>query len=220
MPAPRAPGAVFLSKNQMRQMENRNNAQQEARYATPAFQRLYTVDTVVPTSTASLVVSDTDTPKWRYTKLKGLAHGSNFDVANAGYASTGVAARSLVCAICEYELDGRFLRMREMARSAPAPVGTSLYVFPTVLTPDYRKNYAVATHILFAGGPATSSFQSADETAPVITKEDATAASASFDWDLSLGSVGGLDIVSAAHPIAFTFYTRGNNPDYVVRIWY
>jgi hypothetical protein len=219
MPAPRAPGAVFLSKNQLRTLQNRNNAQQEARYAPPAFQRLYTVDAVVPTTTGALVVADTDVPKWRYTKIKGVSNGLLFDTATHGYSTTGAAIRSLVCAICEYELNGTFLRMREVARSAVVSGMGAGYRFPGPVALDPQKNYAIANHILFASGPATSSFQASDESASVITKEDATGANPSFDWELSQGSAGGLD-VGSSNPIAYGFYARGNIPDFVVRTWY
>lgn len=222
MPAPRAPGAVFLSKNQTRQMENRNNAQQEARYAPPAFQRLYTVDDVVPSSLASLVVADTDTPKWRYTKLKGIYRGASFDTIGHGYSATGVAVRSLVCAICEYELDGTFMRMREVVRSRVVSAMTRGYKFPQVVTLDPQKNYAIANHIYFSAGPATSSFDSSDEPATVVTKEDATGVSPAFDWDMSQGNVGGLAIDVSGHPVVYSIYVDGTAylPDRTIRSWY
>lgn len=215
MPAPRAPGAVFLSKNQTRQMENRNNAQQEARYTPQAYINPYTVDAA--DASALKTWAPASPPTWQYTKVKGLTSAFTFTRISFGdIAVAGVGTPECTVAICEYAADGQFLVMREIARGRSGRRNVDM-PGPVTLTPD--KLYAVA--VVIQPAVATTVDVPCSQPGMVITKVASSDEDASFIWDVSQGSNTTVGSDSSGSPIQSIFSNRnGTSPQIFLPLWY
>lgn len=145
MPAPRAPGAVFLSKNQTRQMENRNNAQQEALYKRPAPAAPWTTIGQPTMLTPGFVTYGPAFTGFYFTKIKGIISPAVVDsVQLAGTMSP--SSRKIIShiAVCEYSADLGAYTFLEIARiRTQGDVFSLPFVFDRTIVFDPSKRYAI-----------------------------------------------------------------------------
>lgn len=148
MPAPRAPGAVFLSKNQTRQMENRNNAQQQALYAATEVGLPQTFD---PGLATGRFTQSATTNRWMLTKLKNYRGGDR--VGRLRVYTVNAGAPTFTVALCETAVSEGRLVVSEVSRGTVVGVtsGGSVVandvMLVTPITLDGRKSYCIALNL-------------------------------------------------------------------------
>ncbi len=177
MPAPRAPGAVFLSKNQQRAMANRNNAQQEARYEPPLPAQPYTA-LYADTTAAGFTAFGPTFTGYYVSKIKGVTAPVSFDSIQLSGSQSGNVISHI--AVCEYAETDAGVVFVEIARirtgrtvySAPYPkfdrridmVPTKSYALAVAFEMDVTGSVTVASGpdgeglALYWNAPAAGTF--------------------------------------------------------------